>query len=263
MKPPVYNPAWPDDVKAVHEHDRREIWERRIAPHIWIMYHDALGRYLQAAGPRPRVILDVGCAQGTLALLLAEKGHRVFAMDIRPQFLAYARSRYEYGDIRFVTANAMEHDWDRRFDLIFANQILEHLVYPVPFLRRLASWLSPGGRIVCTTPNGDYVKSALPSFSELGEPDHHAHRQFSADGDGHFFAYSSSELKRIMKEAALQDVRISFFDTPWTTGHMKARYVQRLLPDAVLRFLDRRSLVISPVARRLGYQLWAEGRARP
>lgn len=263
MKPPVYNTEWPEDVKAVHAHDMQEIWDRRIAPHIWIMYHDELKRYLKSAGPRPLRILDVGCAQGTLALLLAEQGHRVCAMDIRPQFLAYARSRYEYGNIEFITANVMEHDWDQRFDLIFANQILEHLVYPVPFIQRLASWLIPGGRIVCTTPNGDYLKSDLPRYSELGDPANHAHRQFSADGDGHFFAYTAAELDRSMRAAALHDVQVSEYDTPWITGHMKVRLVQPCLPDAVLRILDRCFLAVPPVARRFGFQLWAEGKAKP
>jgi len=261
MRPPVYNPDGPESVKALYEHDMREIWDRQRAPQIWTMYHDNLRRYFQAAGSVPSRILDVGCAQGTLALLLAERGHRVCAMDIRPPFLDYARSRHEYGDVTFIAANAMEYDCDTRFDLIFANQILEHLVYPRACLARLTSWLAPGGRVVCTTPNGDYIKSSLPSFSALGNPDEHAHRQFSADGDGHFFAYTASELDAILRETGLQHVGVFEYDTPWMTGHMKVRHVQPFISDCVLRALDRCSLALPAVARRWGYQLWAEGRA--
>ena len=260
MRPPVFNLNWPDDVQAVYHHDMQEIWDRRIAPHIWIVYHDELRRYMRAAGNTPLRILDVGCAQGTLALQLAEHGHHVCAMDIRSQFLEYAKSRYEYGDIEFVMANVMEHEWNRRFDLIFANQILEHLVYPVALIQKLSQWLRPGGQIICTTPNANYIKSTLPSFTALGDPAEHAHKQFTADGDGHFFAYTDSELASVMRQGGLHDVHVYPFDTPWITGHMKMRLIQPLFPNRTLRFVDRLVLSVPPISRRLGYQLWAEGK---
>ena len=261
MIAPTYSPGWPEDVQAVYRHDMQEIWDRKIAPHIWIMYHDELRRYLRAAGTAPCRILDVGCAQGTLALRLAEQGHHVRAMDIRPQFVDYARSRYEYGDVEFVVANAMEHVGDDRYDLVFANQILEHLVYPSDFIRRLSEWLVPGGRLICTTPSATYLKSHLPTFTELGDPREHEHKQFSADGDGHFFAYTPTELASVMHDADLHDVQVREYDTPWITGHMKVRLIQPLFPDVVLRIMDRFTLAIPLAARRLGYQLWAEGRS--
>jgi len=93
VKAPIYDESWPDDVKALYRHDMEEIWDRRIAPQIWTSYHNQLDMYLAIAGNKPLSILDVGCAQGTLALLLAERGHRVTALDLRPQFLTYAQSR--------------------------------------------------------------------------------------------------------------------------------------------------------------------------
>jgi len=104
--------------------------------------HNQLEQYLLLVAGQGRLeILDVGCAQGTLALLLAERGHEVWAMDIRQQFLDYAASRHEKGDVHFICANAMEVELYKRFDLIFANQIIEHLVYPLEFTRRLATFL--------------------------------------------------------------------------------------------------------------------------
>ena len=52
---------------------------------------------------RARTVLDIGAAQATLALLLAESGRSVTAVDIRPQFLEYAKTRYQRGDIRFAS----------------------------------------------------------------------------------------------------------------------------------------------------------------
>jgi 2-polyprenyl-6-hydroxyphenyl methylase/3-demethylubiquinone-9 3-methyltransferase len=261
MKPPVFDADWPADVKALYRHDVQEIWDRSIAPQIWNQYHNQLEIYCRLADlGRPLDILDVGCAQGTLALLLAERGHRVCAVDIRQQFLDYAASRYERGTIRFVCGNVMETMPEGPFDLIFANQIVEHLVYPVQLVARLAAALRPGGRLVVTTPNGDYVKCRLPSFAELGDPARHEHRQFTADGDGHFFAYRAAELVDIFATAGLPGARAEFFESPWISGHMKVRHLHRWLPGGALRSLDGLTLGLPLAGRRLAHQIMVMGR---
>src|SRR3989338_7188720 len=50
-------------------------------------------------------ILDIGCAQGNLALILAEKGHKVVAVDIRNDFIEYSKFKYERGDIKWICSN--------------------------------------------------------------------------------------------------------------------------------------------------------------
>ena len=260
MKPPVFNPDWPEDVKAVYRHDVQEIWDPKIATHVWNQYHNQLDVYLSLVnGQQGLEILDVGCAQATLALSLAERGHHVWAMDIRQQFLDYAASRYEKGDVRFICGNAMETDLNRQFDLIFANQIVEHLVYPLEFTRRLAKWLKPGGRLVMTTPNGGYMKNDLPNYSELGDLKQYESRQFSADGDGHFFAYTPSELKGIFEQASLTNVHARSFETPFISGHMKVRYAHSLLPFSILKQLDRLVLRAPIIASRLSHQMLVVG----
>jgi 2-polyprenyl-3-methyl-5-hydroxy-6-metoxy-1,4-benzoquinol methylase len=242
----------------------QEMWDRNIARHIWNQYHNQLTLYLSLLGASTRLeILDVGCAQATLALLLAEQGHTVTAVDLRQQFLDYAKSRYERGDIRFVCGDAMHLDLAKRYDMIFANQIVEHLVYPVDFLRRLAGLLNPGGRIIITTPNFQYVRNSLPSFSDLGDPTQYSHMQFTADGDGHFFAYSEIELRDIVAAAQLALVETKPFESPFISGHAKLRYVHRLLPTALLRLCDRAVLRIPWAGLRLAHQLMIVARKQP
>ena len=247
-------------MRAVYRHDMQEIWDPRLARHIWNQYHNQLEIYsLLAEGKRRLEILDIGCAQGTLALLLAERGHAVWAVDVRQQFLDYAATRYEKGDVHFVCGNVMSLEFDRRFDLIFANQIVEHLIYPLEFTRRLAKWLKPGGRLIMTTPNGNYIKNSLPGYSELGAPEQYAHRQFTADADGHFFAYRGEELTAIFEEAGLREVESRCFESPFISGHLKVRYLHSLLPRHVLRLLDRLVLLIPGAGARLAHQLMVMG----
>jgi 2-polyprenyl-3-methyl-5-hydroxy-6-metoxy-1,4-benzoquinol methylase len=263
MKPPRPCPSWSPEVTALHQHDLREIWDRSIAPHIWNQYHDQLARYLAIAGAQPLRVLDVGCAQGTLALLLAERGHHVTALDLRAEFLEYAMSRHTHGDVRFLQVNALDEELPGDFDLVFANQLIEHVVHPQRLVERLRKSLRPGGRLVVTTPNGAYVRNALPSFRELGDTAQWEHLQFTADGDGHFFAYRADELLDVFRATGLESVRAEFFETPWISGHMRVRHVHGWAPVALLRALDRATLALPRVAPRLSHQLLVTGVAPP
>ncbi|HEY3131057.1 MAG TPA: class I SAM-dependent methyltransferase, partial [Acidobacteriota bacterium] len=204
-------------------------------------------------------ILDVGCAQGTLALLLAERGHRVWALDIRQDFLDYAVSRHERGEAHFVCGNVLEVELEDRFDLIFCNQTIEHLVHPEKLIRRLHQWLVQAGRLVVTTPNGLYLKNSLPSFSKLGDVSQYEDRQYFADGDGHFFAYHENELLEIFRNSGFRRVFVKYFETPWISGHMKIRYLHSILPATMLQMMDGMTLNLPGLSKRLTHQLLVVG----
>ena len=255
MKAPVFDPNWPDDVKALYQHDIEELWDRRLAPCVWNQYHNQLDYYLRIAGDGVKDVLDVGCAQGTLALLLAERGHRVTAVDLRPLFLEYAQSRHTSGEVRFVAANILADEIPGRYDLVYANQIIEHLVYPGQLLEKLAAMMRPGAQLVVTTPNASYIKNTLPTFTELGEPSQWEHLQFTADGDGHFFAYEREELLSLFDAAGFTNVRATFFESPIISGHMKVRHLHPYVAPAALRAVDRIVVNLPWIARRMTHQL--------
>lgn len=261
MKPPVENPAWGDEVRRVYEHDLREMWDATIAPHIYEQYHYLLDFYLSLVDDdAPADVLDVGCAQATLALLLAERGHRVTALDIRPEFLEYASSRHTHGDIRFVPGNLFEADLvPKSFDLVFANQIIEHVLDPVQKIARLAEHLKPGGRLVMTTPNGAYVRNSLPTYEAFSQGGGEFVEN-SADADGHFFAFVSHELARYFEDAGLTVESSGFLETPLVNGHMKFRYLLPLLPQRINRGIDSFILRCPGLKQSLAHQLFVIGR---
>jgi SAM-dependent methyltransferase len=247
MKRPVHDPSWPPEIEEIWRNDMRELWDRDIERHSYNSYQNQLDFYrglVRRFGAQS--VLDVGCAQATLAMLLAEEGKQVTAVDIRQTFLDYARTRYEKGDITFVAANVFDDAPLGTFDLVFGNQIIEHLVYPAAFMRTLAHYAKPGGIIVITTPNHDYFRAGLPSYTELGDPKQHEHKQFSAGGGDHFFAYTPDELRASAREAGLEVVEVSWFETPWISGHVFVRFIHPFVPVSILRALDRLTLKIAP-----------------
>ena len=256
MKQPKYKQEWSDDVKALYKHDMEQYWDRSLSVHQWNQYKNLLDTYFEIAKTTSsNNILDVGCAQATLALLLAEHGQKVTAVDIRQEFLDYAESRYEEGNIKFIQGNALELKFDEKFDLIFANQIIEHLVYPVEMISGLLRLLNDEGVLVVSTPNWAYLKNTLPCFQELGNPKDWEHMQFTADGDGHFFAYKEEELHSIFREAGFSEINSHTFETPFVSGHMKVRFLHKLLPYSILKAFDHIFLRLPKIKVKLSHQL--------
>jgi 2-polyprenyl-3-methyl-5-hydroxy-6-metoxy-1,4-benzoquinol methylase len=255
VKRPVLDPSWPPEVLEIYRNDMREMWDPTIERPVFNQYHNQLDLYLALVEKyHARSVLDVGCAQGTMALMLAEGGKRVTAVDIREPFLDYARSRQEEkGQVHFLAANIFDRPELGTFDIVFGNQIIEHLVYPAEFMSSLASYAAPGGVIVITTPNHDYFRSQLPSFTALGDPKQHEHLQFSAGGGDHFFAYTEEELRAAAARASLDVEEIFYFETPWISGHFFFRFLHPFTPVSLLRLLDRVALRLAP--RKLAHQL--------
>jgi 2-polyprenyl-3-methyl-5-hydroxy-6-metoxy-1,4-benzoquinol methylase len=266
MKAPVFDPAWSDEVKHVYRHDMQEIWDSSICVHIWNVYHNQLDMYVGIADDfacgKKLKILDAGCAQATLAMHLAEQGHKVTAVDLREPFLDYAKTRYTHGDIRFIAGNALEMNLDEQFDIVFATQIIEHLVYPQDFVSRLSGLLRPGGRLVITTPNWHYLRNNLPTFTQLGDVTQHEHKQFTADDDGHFFAYTGSELRQVFAGAGLENVAVRYYETPFISGHMKFRYMHYAVSRRILSYFDRAVLALPWLGRLLAFQILITGDKR-
>jgi SAM-dependent methyltransferase len=261
VRPPVFDPEWPAGIAEIYRNDMREVWDPRIERHSFHSYQNQLALYFALADKYGAAsVLDVGCAQGTLALLLAERGKQVTAVDIRQPFLDYARSRYERGNVRFLAANIFERPQLGAFDLVFGNQIIEHLVYPSDFLRILASYAKADGVVVVSTPNHDYFKSSLPSYKELGDPRRHEHRQYSAGGGDHFFAYSEEELRSAAEDASLEILELIYFETPWISGHFLFRFLHAFVPLPALRAADQ--LTLNVAARTLAHQLCLVARRR-
>ena len=103
-------------------------------------------------------ILDIGCAEGRLAVSLALKGHLVTAIDISERFLNTAKRLSIRNKVNIETAKCdIENDVSnlrgKAFDVIFFMDVIEHLKNPVKALGNIRTLLSDNGTLFIHTPN--------------------------------------------------------------------------------------------------------------
>ena len=105
-------------------------------------------------------ILDIGCSQGIVSLLLGEKGKKVKGIDIQPEAIEFAQGllKNEYAHVgervEFECIDFMLYESDIKYDCIIITEILEHLVEPDKFLRKAASFLKHDGKMIVSVPFG-------------------------------------------------------------------------------------------------------------
>ncbi|MFC7383514.1 class I SAM-dependent methyltransferase [Sphaerisporangium rhizosphaerae] len=123
----------------------------------WLLDH------LPASRPgRPVSVLDLGCAEGELSFLLAERGDKVTGVDRDPRLVAEARRHagrlsadvaarveFEVGD-----GHALDGVPDESFDAAVAGEILDRVGDPVQVLEALHRTLRPAATLVFTVPYG-------------------------------------------------------------------------------------------------------------
>jgi 2-polyprenyl-3-methyl-5-hydroxy-6-metoxy-1,4-benzoquinol methylase len=134
--------------------------------------HDNFTRMLRfaAAGLQPSKslrFLDYGCGGGQFALVA--KSHfpfsEVFSVDASDDALL-KHWRCLQHQIPFAQFGQDE----TRFDLIFLNDVLEHLADPISVLRLLSSKLEPDGKVFIDTPKSfwlyPFTRAFWPSLHE-------------------------------------------------------------------------------------------------
>jgi len=101
-------------------------------------------------------VVDIGCGAGTQALLWAERGHRVTALDVNEPLIALARQRaQERGlSVRFDVGTATQLPYaDKSADVVLLPELLEHVAEWEACLSEAVRILRPGGLLYLSTSN--------------------------------------------------------------------------------------------------------------
>jgi 2-polyprenyl-3-methyl-5-hydroxy-6-metoxy-1,4-benzoquinol methylase len=166
----------------------------------------------------PGKVLDVAAGAGLTSARLAERGHRVDAIDINVE-------QFVPTEIECRRANLNERlpfD-DASFDGVLALEIIEHLEAPRAFVRELARVVKPGGTVVISTPNITSLRSKLrfvlnSEFSLFFDVETRTRDPFCEEATGHISPILPWLLDIFLKDAGLEPRTRS-----WTRGPLGIR----------------------------------------
>jgi len=198
----------PEKFKKLVEIDKREIDNPVSHHHARLNYVNRLNKIISILckkfpDPKGVRMADIGCCQGNLSMLMAEKGFDVTAIDINPDFLEYAGLKQERGNIKWVRGNFDVLEMQGLFDIIMLGEIIEHCAYPEDFMKKAAEYLKPGSVLFVTTPNAQMFRNNLPTFGRLRRREDRKfleQKQFGPDGEDHLFLFTQSDLKLIVPD---------------------------------------------------------------
>lgn len=114
---------------------------------------------IQSASPLNNLkLLDVGCGGGLLTVPLGRLGANILGIDVTEKNIKIANAYKDQnnlgGNINFLHSSleALEKD-DKRYDVVLAMEVIEHVEDIELFLRSCINLLSPGGLIFLATLN--------------------------------------------------------------------------------------------------------------
>jgi 2-polyprenyl-3-methyl-5-hydroxy-6-metoxy-1,4-benzoquinol methylase len=201
------------------DYKRQDAPSRRHILRAGLVAIDRLQR-LPALPPAARRALDVGAGGGEFAYLLARRsGLEVTGIEPNAGYAGHARR--ELGIDVEVSTVYDSAPQNAPFDLVTLFHVLEHLRDPVAALRRIASWMAPGGALVVEVPN---IEATCQSPSNL------FHR-------AHLYNFNPATLHWVGRRAGLQAVHT------WTSadgGNVCVTFcrgaspVEAALPDPAL-----------------------------
>ncbi len=101
--------------------------------------------------PTNASILDIGSWTGTVANEIYQMGFTdITCLDISKKVCEVGEVRFPH--LTFVHGDIDEWESDRRYDVIMACEVLEHIFKPLEVLAKIQSWLKTGGLGLVTVP---------------------------------------------------------------------------------------------------------------
>jgi 2-polyprenyl-3-methyl-5-hydroxy-6-metoxy-1,4-benzoquinol methylase len=103
--------------------------------------------------------LEIGCGLGYGLQAARKFGWNVYGQDLSPDFAKAARERTGV-DVSIGQLDEKSFP-GKKFDVIYIDSVLEHLVDPVKYMKCIIHYLSPEGIIYLVLPNEDSIPNQL------------------------------------------------------------------------------------------------------
>jgi 2-polyprenyl-3-methyl-5-hydroxy-6-metoxy-1,4-benzoquinol methylase len=144
----------------------------------------------------PGRLLDIGCGDGSFSSRFLSAGYSVDGLDLTENQVLLARSR-GLSAIRHELGSGPIPHRNETFDIVFAGEVIEHLVDTSSFITEIYRILKPGGCAIFTTPNLASFENRVRLLFGV----YPIWVEYKLEGgQGHVRAYTPRALKRQLRE---------------------------------------------------------------
>ena len=154
-------------------------------------------------------LLEVGCGYG----YLLDEARAYFDRRVGTEFSLDGAEIARATGAEVFVGGVEQISAERKFDTVFAVQVIEHVYQPLAFVKQLINHTQPGGHIIIATPDiGGVLRKVMgrrwPSFKV---PEHVGYFDFRT-------------LSRLMEKAGLSDVRQLPYPHAFPLGLITAKF---------------------------------------
>jgi len=171
-------------------------------------------REIKLASPQPKRLLEIGCARGVFLDMARSANYQVHGIEANPYAANYARKYFKLS----VHAIKFENIKKKlgKFDIIIAYDVLEHVPDPSAFIKKIETFLKPGGLIVLGTPNSSSFLYKIAETVVLLSGGLIAYPlvRFYGRGIEHLSIFNPGNLKALLEKRRLRVVKTYGYSIP-------------------------------------------------
>jgi SAM-dependent methyltransferase len=167
--------------------------------------------------------LDVGCGGGDVTLKMAGlvgASGTVTGIDmdsIKMQLAQQEAEQQAIANVKFLTLDIAQLDYEAEYDLVYARALLTHLRDPVNALQRMVHAAKPGGVVIVEDidHSGIFCYPACPALNQHVSLYNQIARQKGGDPE------IGPKLPALFRQVGLQDLHLSHVQPVFIEGEVK------------------------------------------
>jgi len=177
-----------------------KFYQKNFVPYIkYINKHHIKGKHL-----------DIGCGQGELIYLLKSSGINSEGLEINNKLVTALRKK---GDIVYNKLLGDKLYENKKYDIITANHVLEHISNLNSFINNISMMVNKGGYLIIAFP---YIYGLLPKILQK--------KWYGLGPGGHINFFSIRSIKLLLEKYKFEIERVNIislnhtnYDTPKIT----------------------------------------------
>jgi len=262
------NEIYSSDYYANYYGPKQDYQDRLMTDYYMKCYEKEYAVYNEYAEKKEiRTVFDVGCGDGKFLEIFKKHGWQCTGLE--PSTTSRAKAIEKGFTVIDVPFLEVSNDIGK-FDMIFLDNVIEHINEPNPFIAKAYSLLNPGGIFVLKTPNSDSLNESLETLmlrtlprkvnnaimgsikKYFNQGTGRVHRFGNLHPPVHLAIYNNKSMTTVLKQGGFKEEKIhNFFVSPhhpkWGVNESRKGFFHntKKLIDRLANFMNRGEFLIT------------------